>query len=106
VPLAPNDVRIQLEGDRHSNAFDRVCAGRERADRARPEHDAGTISKLRAALVAWTLALEPGHEQADSLVLGPKGAKVRGKAITTAHEAEVPVPSSEAGRLLYEAVMR
>jgi diguanylate cyclase (GGDEF)-like protein len=43
---------------------------------------------------------------ADSLILGPKWAKVRVKGITTAHEAWVMSPSSAAGRLLYEAVMR
>jgi diguanylate cyclase (GGDEF)-like protein len=62
---------------------------------------------LLAPIVAARPCMECGKVEvymADGLVLGPKGAKVRVKAITTAHEAEVPVPSSETGRLLYDAV--
>lgn len=64
---------------------------------------------LLAPMVAARPCVDCGRVElfmADSLVLGPKGAKVRVKAITTAHEAEVQVPSSKAGQLLYEAVMR
>jgi hypothetical protein len=62
---------------------------------------------LLAPIVAARPCVDCGKIEvflADSLVLGPKGAKVSVKAITTAHDAEVAVPASESIRLLHEAL--
>lgn len=62
---------------------------------------------LLAPMVAARPCVDCGKIEvfmADSLVLGPKGAKVSVKAITTAHDAEVAVPASESIRLLHEAI--